>query len=261
MPVHDWTRVDAGTFHAFHTRWISEIMGALNAGLLPKGYYALAEQVATRMQTDVLTLQSPLPGDLSPTAPLNGGVAVSQAPPHARLSVRPDPKRKPRRHTPRGRHLVVRHISGHQVVALIEIVSPSNKDRKVHVRELAEKVVRSLEAGVHVLMLDLFPPGRHDPHGLHGAVWSYFDTTPYEPPLDGPLTLVSYAWDGTEPEAFIEPVRLAQPLIDMSLFLTATRYVNVPLETTYLSAYRGMPEFWREVLEKVPPEAEDQPSS
>ena len=29
MPVHDWTRVDAGTFHAFHTLWIGEIMKAL----------------------------------------------------------------------------------------------------------------------------------------------------------------------------------------------------------------------------------------
>jgi len=57
------------------------------------------------------------------------------------------------------------------VVALVEIVSPSNKDRKAHVRELAEKVVRSLEAGVHVLLLDLLPPGPHDPQGLHGAVW------------------------------------------------------------------------------------------
>ena len=36
MPVHDWTRVDAGTFHAFHTLWIGEIMKALNAGLLPR---------------------------------------------------------------------------------------------------------------------------------------------------------------------------------------------------------------------------------
>src|SRR5258707_510043 len=127
MPVHDWTRVDAGTFHAFHTLWISEIMKALNAGLLPKGYYALAEQVATRMQTDVLALRAPLPGSL-PRVGSSCGVAIAEAPPQARLSVRPDPKHKPRRTTRRGRHLVVRHISGHQVVALIEIISPSNKD-------------------------------------------------------------------------------------------------------------------------------------
>ncbi|HEY2585448.1 MAG TPA: hypothetical protein VGI81_06785 [Tepidisphaeraceae bacterium] len=29
MPVHDWTKVDAGNFHAFHHRWISAISDAL----------------------------------------------------------------------------------------------------------------------------------------------------------------------------------------------------------------------------------------
>jgi hypothetical protein len=193
MPVHDWTRVDAGTFHAFHTLWIGELMKALNAGLLPRGYYAMAEQVATRMQTDVLTLEAGPAHPLPAGETRNGGVAVAEAPPHVRFSLRPDPTRKPRRHASRHRHLAIRHISGHRVVALIEIVSPSNKDRKAHVRELAEKVARSLEAGIHVLLIDLLPAGPHDPNGLHGAVWSWFDTAPYEPPSDGPLTLASYA--------------------------------------------------------------------
>jgi hypothetical protein len=140
------------------------------------------------------------------------------------------------------------------VVALIEIVSPSNKDRADHVRDLATKVVRSLEAGVHVLLIDLLPPGRFDPHGLHGAVWRHFDTTPYDPPADGPLTLVSYAWDGTDPVANIEPVAIGQSLNNMPLFLTAAQHIRVPLEATYQIAYSGMPEFWRQVLEQVPPE-------
>jgi hypothetical protein len=33
MAVHDWTRVDAGTFHAFHTAWITHLSEALNGGL------------------------------------------------------------------------------------------------------------------------------------------------------------------------------------------------------------------------------------
>ena len=41
MPIHDWTRVDAGIFHAFHHDWITEIARALNRGLLPADYYAL----------------------------------------------------------------------------------------------------------------------------------------------------------------------------------------------------------------------------
>src|SRR5581483_8630143 len=46
MPIHDWTRVDAGIFHAFHHEWITEIGRALNRGLLPPDYYALPEQQA-----------------------------------------------------------------------------------------------------------------------------------------------------------------------------------------------------------------------
>src|SRR4051794_5922539 len=58
MPVHDWSRVDAGTFHHFHSLWIAEISNALNDGLLPPDYYAMAEQVVGGTIPDVLTLQS-----------------------------------------------------------------------------------------------------------------------------------------------------------------------------------------------------------
>src|SRR5205823_6016081 len=57
MPMHDWTRVEAGIFHAFHHRWISAISDALNTGLLPGDYYALPEQQAAGFGPDVLTLQ------------------------------------------------------------------------------------------------------------------------------------------------------------------------------------------------------------
>src|SRR5438876_6941035 len=35
MPVHNWTRVDAGIFHHFHHDWIAEFARVLNRGLLP----------------------------------------------------------------------------------------------------------------------------------------------------------------------------------------------------------------------------------
>ena len=40
MPIHDWTRVDAGIFHHFHLEWISSIQRKLNQGILPADYYA-----------------------------------------------------------------------------------------------------------------------------------------------------------------------------------------------------------------------------
>lgn len=33
MPIHDWTRVEAGIFHDFRHEWISTLRRALNDGL------------------------------------------------------------------------------------------------------------------------------------------------------------------------------------------------------------------------------------
>ena len=57
MPIHDWTRVSAGTWHDFHVAWIAELRNVLNDGLLPADYYARAEQIAGPLGPDVLTLQ------------------------------------------------------------------------------------------------------------------------------------------------------------------------------------------------------------
>jgi hypothetical protein len=85
MPVHDWTRVEAGIFHAFCVAWVSQIQRALNGGLLPQGYYALAEQHIGRSVADVLTLHvSPAPTEPLPLPPATGGRAVAEAPPKVR---------------------------------------------------------------------------------------------------------------------------------------------------------------------------------
>src|SRR6267378_3876706 len=72
MPVHDWTRVEAGIFHHFHHEWISEIARALNRGLLPPDHYALAEQIAGGLGPDVLTLPGPANGEAAGAEPRGG---------------------------------------------------------------------------------------------------------------------------------------------------------------------------------------------
>jgi hypothetical protein len=44
-------------------------------------------------------------------------------------------------------------------------------------------------------------------------------------------------------------LRVGPTLVEMPLFLDLDRYVYLPLESTYMVAYRGMPERWRVVLE------------
>ena len=43
MPIHDWTLVEAGLFHAFRHRWLGALCDALNAGVLPEDHFALIE--------------------------------------------------------------------------------------------------------------------------------------------------------------------------------------------------------------------------
>jgi hypothetical protein len=135
-------------------------------------------------------------------------------------------------------------------VALIEIVSPANKDRQKHIEEFAQKVVDALKADVHVLLVDLFPPGRFDPFGIHGVVRQLLDDSeePYDLPANERLTLASYVADPTV-EIYLEHLAPGSVLAEMPLFLTPDHYVGAPLEPTYMAAYRGMPAFWRDVLE------------
>ena len=246
MAVHDWTRVDAGIFHSHHLTWIAELSRALNGGLLPGGYYALAEQHTGKTIPDILTLHASPPGrGSSGSSTDGGGTAVAQAPPRVR-----------RRHSVelRGpahpRTVAIRHVSGHRLVALLEIVSPANKDRPKTVEEFASKAASALRAGIHLLVIDLFPPGRHDPYGMHGAIVQRLERTddPYDLPPDEPLTLAAYEV-GTRIEAYLEHLAVGADLPEMPLFLEPDRYVNVPLEETYQSAFSGMPALWREVLE------------
>jgi hypothetical protein len=246
MPVHDWTRVDAGIFHAFHISWLARLQDILNDGILPAGYYALAEQHAGRMIPDLLTLKVSDGTNVGPAPRAEtGGTAIADAPPRVRRKHSVETTAKGRR-----RSLAIRHVSGHRLVALLEIVSPANKDRAASVADFVTKLLAALDNGVHVLFVDLFPPGRHDRHGIHHEVLVRLEEPekPYELPGDEPLTLASYV-AGPVIEMFIEHVASGAALPQMPLFFVPERYVDVPLETTYQAAYHSMPAFWRDILE------------
>src|SRR5689334_3377780 len=88
MPIHDWTRVGAGTWHDFHHAWTAELRNALNEGLLPADYYAQAEQIAGPLGPDVLTLEesdAPPNGAVTPSTTGTAGIALAVSPPRARL--------------------------------------------------------------------------------------------------------------------------------------------------------------------------------
>lgn len=248
MPMHDWTRVTAGTFHDFHNSWITHLKEALNAGLLPKPFYALGEQRAGEAGTDVLALRE-TNGDVSSLEPGtsdNGMVAVAEAPPRVHLAQ--EASLEAAFYLAKRRTLVIRHATGDRIVALVEIVSPANKHNHASLEDFVAKVMSALKEGIHVMVIDPFPPTRHDPQGLHGVIWEELGEPHYEPPVDRPLGMVSYCAKSPI-SAYIEPTRVGLPLTEMPLFLTNTHYIRTPLEATYMQAWAGVPERWRRVIE------------
>ena len=238
MPTLDWTRLTADDFHHFHTRWIGAIADALNDGLLPDGYFALSEQVTSRPIPDVVTLQQGIPSDR--------GVATLPKPvPTAtqiqRLTTVAYRNRKNR--------IVIQHGRG-TVVAIIEIVSPGNKDSQKGIRSFITKCVEFLEQGIHVLIVDLFPPTPRDPFGLHQEILTEFTNDTYSPTPGKPLCAVSYQC-AEVPTACVHSFAVGDLLPDAPLFLASDDYVNLPLERTYAEAYAHFPKVLKSVLESV----------
>ena len=242
MPIHDWTRVEAGDFHHFHQCWVVAIGNALNGGLLPPGYMAMAEQVTGRPIPDVVTLQAHEPKE----GP-EGGIAVATAPPAARVIA----KIERINYAKRADRVVIRHGRG-KVVAIIEIVSPGNKESRHALRSFVEKAADILNQGINLLVVDLFPPTPRDPQGIHKAIWDELGDQPFEVLPGKPLIVASYL-GGDIPTAYVESVGIGDPLPSLPIFLSETRYIPAPLEATYQEAWAVFPALLKELIEPTAP--------
>ena len=143
--------------------------------------------------------------------------------------------------------IAVRHVSGDRIVAMIEIISPGNKNNTNAFQAFIAKVCELLEHRIHLLLLDPFPPGRRDPNGIHNTIGSMVEDDPFQIPTDKPLTLVAYECADTT-RAYIETLSVGDALPDMPLFLEPNSHVTVPLEATYQAAWDTVPARWQRVI-------------
>jgi hypothetical protein len=228
--MHDWTRVDSGLFHAFHQRWIGSMCDALNGGVLPTDYFALAEQNIRGPIPDVLALK--LSSDDS--EPESGGLAVTVAPPRTAVVRRSEADIYSRR----ADRISVRHRHG-DVVAVVEIVSPGNKASRAEFRAFVERSVELVQQKVHLLVVDLFPPSATAPYGI----WKAFVECGLEAcslRKHKPLVVASLK-SGPRPTVFFEEFCTGDPLPEMPLLLRPEVCVDVPLEATYMATWAVFP--------------------
>lgn len=210
MPVHDWTRVSEDVFHDFQLAWYVHLSTSLNTGVLPRGWYSLTE-----FKFDPDTVEE------------------ADAP-YQRLD----------------RRIVIHKAADDGTVAAVEIVSPHHKSSQTRLKLFCETCAELLKHGVALTVVDLHPPQTLVPHGIHAEIWRTVVDDSGVVPDARPFTVVSYN-SGHQPlTAYVEPVEISELLPEMPLFLDAEKYVNLPLESSYMRAIRGMAKHWRNILEQ-----------
>lgn len=244
MPIHDWTPIDAGTFHDFHQDWTIEIRRVLNSGILPSGYFAMTDQRILSHEPDIISLKTPIKPSPGATG---SALAVADAPPRVRHIERWESEAAA--YARRANRIAIRHHRG-VLVAIIEVVSPGNKHSTNALETFVSKIVNFLNHGIHALVIDLLAPSPRDPNGIHEEIWRELagESLEHRPP-DKPLTVVSYD-AGDALTAYFEPLAVGDLLPDIPLFLEPGVYVPVPLERAYLKTWNELP---REIRESVSP--------
>lgn len=222
--------------------WITYLARSLNRGSLPPDHYALPEQIALGLGPDVLTLREVNMGAGKQQTVAKLGGAALLAPPKLKPSAETDMAFFHRRQ----KSVTVRHVSGDAIVAVIEIISPGNKSSVSGLRSLVMKAVELLDYGIHLLIVDLFPPGPRDPHGLHAEIWSEVAGEAIQPGIK-PLALMAYEV-GPTIKAYHVDVAVGDELCDMPLFLEPGQTISVALEKTYAEAFSDLPVRWQRVL-------------
>lgn len=253
MPVHDWSRVVAlGEFHDFHLGFVTALRNTLNAILRSTEYYASAEGRVMGYEPDASAFErSRRPPDRSATT---GGVTIATEvhqiealAPRTRFVDAAD-----HWSALRESYISVRNRRGDRLVAIVEIVSPRNKDRSEAIEAFGNKLQRALEAGCNVMVADFLLPGGHDPQGMHFAFWTRYSEAPHGVTPQEPIGIASYLASqnnpDAEPVAYFESIAIGHEVPDMPLFLTSGEYINVPLQAIYNEAVETLPPPYQEDL-------------
>jgi len=244
MVIHDWSKAPPGVFHHFHGAWLFELAGQLNDGVLPAGYYALGEQVLGGVIPDVLAFEqrgtlreptsvAPAAPAPEPTATLTASAEMPEIAPDARV-------------------LTIRQSGPDRVVAVLEIVSPGNKKEAAEFGALIDKTVALLAKGIHVVVVDLHRPGSFDPDGIANAIWHKLGQSRLLADPQHRLGVASFA-AGRTVRLYLEPLAVGDALPAMPMFLSEHQHVRLPLDRSYVLAFRRLPAHLRAALDETLP--------
>lgn len=221
-------------WEAFHNRWAAAITDALNAGGLPKGFFAEAQiRLGGGVEIDVATQQAP-PARRGSRRAQGGGVAVLEAPVWAPAqptlslpAVYPDELEV----------LVFSTEAGPTLVAAVELVSPANKDRPATRRAFAMKCLSYLHQGIGVLIVDVVTSRLANLHDeMAGLIPDDAPPFPASPSLYAAAYRPVRQRQHERIDVWPAELHVGQPLPLMPLWLRGVGAVRVDLDATYTEA-------------------------
>ena len=131
----------------------------------------------------------------------------------------------------------LRVFRGSDLVAIVELISPGNKDRESAQKSTVDKLVGYLTLGINVLFVDVHATPRN--FSLADEIAA---TLEYEqPPCPSPHAVAYRVGDADDGHGRSLATRrilltIGQPIPSIPLPLSQTKHVSVDLETTYNTA-------------------------
>jgi len=230
MPLLDHFRPPISQQHSwesFHSNWATRLADLLNEALPPE-FLAEEQTHAGRLEIDVATYET------GPSAHSNGVVLLEPktwAPSVATATIPlvfPDTFEVRIFHT----------NDGMTLVAVIELISPSKKDRPEERKAFATKAASYLHQGVSLILVDVVTSRSGN---LHNDTLDRFSSG-----ADGrfPKSVELYAsafqpqlrGDAAEVDLWLAPLKLGDTLPTLPLRLTGDLFVPVDLEASYSEA-------------------------
>jgi hypothetical protein len=228
---------DEISWTSLHAAWATRIADNLNEHWLPKDY--LAAETSTsglHPEVDVATYEKPSVA-LSSGAGNGPGVATltrtAWQVTEATLSFAvtyPDVREVQ----------ILTGVGRRRLVGVIELISPSNKDRPSERKSFIAKVAAYLEEGVSVVLVDTVTSKRFN---LHNELIELLEA-PQEALMDASHWIYAVSYRPTyrkeEPQVDLwrETLAVGKPLPTMPLRLTGDIFVPVELEPTYMETCR-----------------------
>jgi hypothetical protein len=244
MPLRDHFHPPLSTrksWEAIHGGWAFVMAQRLNAAILPKGFES-EQQVhrGTSVEIDVATYEDDR--NLGAFAPngTNGGIATlprTYAPPAPPIRGEvsfTDPDLFEVQ--------IYKDDGGWKLVAAVELISPSNKDRKSHRRSFATKVASYLQKGVSVATVDVVTSRQAN---LHESLVELLDLNgEFDWHSPAGLSAIAYRVAREEEKIHLEvwpfPLTLGDDLPTIPLWIEPNHAVPLELELTYTTAYSAL---------------------